>query len=76
MSQLGQPTSKVGSKAHDVFRGTIFQAVLLGLISFTQPGIWTAMNNLGAGGQAEPYVINAVNVITFVYVSASQIADV
>ncbi|GKT83124.1 DUF895 domain membrane protein [Colletotrichum tofieldiae] len=66
MSQLGQPTSKVGSKAHDVFRGTIFQAVLLGLISFTQPGIWTAMNNLGAGGQAEPYVINAVNVITFV----------
>ncbi|KAJ3947876.1 uncharacterized protein N0V96_002113 [Colletotrichum fioriniae] len=24
------------------------------------------MNNLGAGGQAEPYVINAVNVITFV----------
>ncbi|KAK7431797.1 hypothetical protein QQZ08_001737 [Neonectria magnoliae] len=53
-------------KAHDVFRGTYFQAVLLGLISFTQPGIWTAMNSLGAGGQAEPYVVNAANVITFV----------
>ncbi|WYZ34590.1 hypothetical protein EsH8_I_000866 [Colletotrichum jinshuiense] len=66
MSQPSNQTPKVGGKAHDVFRGTIFQAVLLGLISFTQPGIWTAMNNLGAGGQAEPYVINAVNVITFV----------
>ncbi|KAK7398212.1 hypothetical protein QQX98_012415 [Neonectria punicea] len=53
-------------RAHDVFRGTYFQAVLLGLISFTQPGIWTAMNSLGAGGQAEPYVVNAANVITFV----------
>ncbi|KAF6795034.1 duf895 domain membrane protein [Colletotrichum sojae] len=54
------------SRVHDVYRGTLFQAVLLGLISFTQPGIWAAMNNLGAGGQAEPYVVNAVNVITFV----------
>ncbi|KAK6226876.1 DUF895 domain membrane protein [Colletotrichum tabaci] len=66
MSQPSHHTSDVRSRAHDVFRGTIFQAVLLGLISFTQPGIWTAMNNLGAGGQAEPYIINAVNVITFV----------
>ncbi|RSM09760.1 hypothetical protein CDV31_007500 [Fusarium ambrosium] len=53
-------------KAHDIFRGTYVQAVLLGLISFTQPGIWNAMNSLGAGGQAEPYVVNAANVITFV----------
>ncbi|GJC92028.1 Duf895 domain membrane protein [Colletotrichum higginsianum IMI 349063] len=66
MSQPSHQTSDVRGRAHDVFRGTIFQAVLLGLISFTQPGIWTAMNNLGAGGQAEPYIINAVNVITFV----------
>ncbi|KXH67085.1 hypothetical protein CSAL01_01362 [Colletotrichum salicis] len=66
MSERSPQTPKVKSKAHDVFRGTIFQAVLLGLISFTQPGIWTAMNNLGAGGQAEQWVINAVNVITFV----------
>lgn len=32
-------------KAHDIFRGTYVQAVLLGLISFTQPGIWNAMNS-------------------------------
>ncbi|KXH47491.1 hypothetical protein CNYM01_02865 [Colletotrichum nymphaeae SA-01] len=66
MSEVSPRVLKPKSRVHDVFRGTIFQAVLLGLISFTQPGIWTAMNNLGAGGQAEPYVINAVNVITFV----------
>ncbi|KAB2570477.1 putative membrane protein [Lasiodiplodia theobromae] len=54
------------SAFHRFYRGTIFQAVILGLISFTQPGIWTALNNLGAGGQAEPYVVNAANVITFV----------
>ncbi|KAK1451892.1 hypothetical protein CMEL01_06466 [Colletotrichum melonis] len=66
MSEANPRALKPKSRVHNVFRGTIFQAVLLGLISFTQPGIWTAMNNLGAGGQAEPYVINAVNVITFV----------
>ncbi|KAK1729315.1 hypothetical protein CaCOL14_002595 [Colletotrichum acutatum] len=66
MSGVSPRALKPKSKVHDIFRGTIFQAVLLGLISFTQPGIWTAMNNLGAGGQAEPYIINAVNVITFV----------
>ncbi|KAF4782446.1 hypothetical protein HER10_EVM0012422 [Colletotrichum scovillei] len=70
MSEANPRTLKPKSRVHDVFRGTIFQAVLLGLISFTQPGIWTAMNNLGAGGQAEPYVINAVNVITFVIMIA------
>ncbi|KAK7536858.1 major facilitator superfamily domain-containing protein [Phyllosticta citribraziliensis] len=53
------------SRLHAIYRGTIFQAVILGLISFTQPGIWSALNNLGAGGQAEPYVVNAANVITF-----------
>ncbi|KAH7062186.1 major facilitator superfamily domain-containing protein [Macrophomina phaseolina] len=32
------------SSAQRFYRGTIFQAVILGLISFTQPGIWTALN--------------------------------
>ena len=47
MSELS--VSKPGTlygRAHAVFRGTYFQAVLLGLISFTQPGIWTAMNSV------------------------------
>ncbi|VUC25185.1 unnamed protein product [Clonostachys rosea] len=65
-NSLGSQPSTLGVKIHNVFRGTYFQAVLLGLISFTQPGIWSAMNSLGAGGQAEPYAVNAANVITFV----------
>ncbi|TDZ24119.1 UNC93-like protein [Colletotrichum orbiculare MAFF 240422] len=66
MSQVAGEKASFRERARNVYRGTIFQAVLLGLISFTQPGIWAAMNNLGAGGQAEPYVVNATNVITFV----------
>ncbi|KAH8432929.1 uncharacterized protein LDX57_010562 [Aspergillus melleus] len=51
---------------HRWYRGTLYQAVALGLISFTQPGIWDALNSLGAGGLATPYFVNASNVITYV----------
>ena len=27
------------------YRGTIYQAIILGLVSFTQPGIWDALNS-------------------------------
>ena len=29
---------------HRWYRGTLYQAIALGLISFTQPGIWDALN--------------------------------
>lgn len=35
-----------------VYRSCLFQIVIVGLVSFCEPGIWTALNNLGAGGQA------------------------
>ncbi|KAG4437852.1 hypothetical protein IFR05_006654 [Cadophora sp. M221] len=50
------------------YHGTLFQVIILGLISFTQPGIWSAISNLGAGGQAEPYVVNNSYVVTFGWV--------
>ncbi|KAF2146964.1 uncharacterized protein K452DRAFT_218703 [Aplosporella prunicola CBS 121167] len=50
---------------HRFYRGTLYQAIMLGLVSFTQPGIWTALNNLGAGGLASPFFVNAANVVTF-----------
>ena len=37
-----------GSLAHRFrrfYRGTTFQAIILGLVSFTQPGIWSALNS-------------------------------
>ena len=45
-------------KAHDIFRGTYVQAVLLGLISFTQPGIWNAMNSETSSPPNVVYVLS------------------
>ncbi|KAL3441965.1 major facilitator superfamily domain-containing protein [Aspergillus insuetus] len=47
------------------YRGTWFNVVIVGLISFTQAGIWNALYNVGAGGQQEPYVVNGANALTF-----------
>ena len=38
---------------------------ILGLCNLCAPGIWTAMNSLGAGGAASPNLINAANALTF-----------
>lgn len=29
------------------------------------PGLWNAMNSLGAGGAQSPYLINAANALVF-----------
>lgn len=52
------------------FRSPLFNVIIVGLISFTQPGIWNALNNTGAGGQQEPYLVNGANSLTFGYVSS------
>lgn len=38
---------------------------ILGLANLAAPGIWGAMNSLGAGGAASPRLINAANALTF-----------
>ncbi|KAK2598340.1 hypothetical protein N8I77_011760 [Diaporthe amygdali] len=63
--EFGKYHGGIAERFHRFFRGITFQAIILGLVSFTQPGIWVALNNLGAGGQASPYVVNAANVVTF-----------
>jgi hypothetical protein len=35
------------------YRSTLFQIIVVGLVAFCEPGIWTALNNLGAGGNAK-----------------------
>jgi hypothetical protein len=35
------------------YRSSLFQIVIVGLVAFCEPGIWTALNNLGAGGNAK-----------------------
>lgn len=43
----------------------MFNVTIVGICSFACPGIWSAMNSLGAGGAASPNLINAANAITF-----------
>ena len=46
-----------------LYRSTLFQIVIVGLVAFCEPGIWTALNNLGAGGNAKvgPYLSCRMN---------------
>lgn len=36
-----------------IYRTVLWQIVIVGLVAFCEPGIWTALNNLGAGGNAK-----------------------
>ncbi|KAJ5615702.1 hypothetical protein N7537_000816 [Penicillium hordei] len=47
------------------YRSCLLQIIIVGLVAFCEPGIWTALNNLGAGGNAKPYLNNAANALTY-----------
>ncbi|KAK1917280.1 hypothetical protein P3342_012125 [Pyrenophora teres f. teres] len=47
------------------YRSTFFNITILGLCNFSAPGIWGAMNSLGAGGAQSPHLVNAGNSLTF-----------
>ncbi|KAI6593377.1 hypothetical protein MCOR07_006701 [Pyricularia oryzae] len=47
------------------YRSTFTNMTILGLCNLAAPGIWAAMNSLGAGGAARPELINAANSLTF-----------
>lgn len=38
---------------------------ILGFCNLAAPGIWGAMNSLGAGGSQSPQLVNAANALTF-----------
>ncbi|RDW85259.1 putative DUF895 membrane protein-2 [Coleophoma cylindrospora] len=44
---------------------TFYNALILGICNFLAPGIWGAMNSLGAGGEEKPYLVNGANALTF-----------
>ncbi len=66
-----QEHTKPVSRLTRWYRSPLFNVVLIGLISFTQMGIWNALNSTGAGGQQEPYLVNGANSLTFGYVQLS-----
>ncbi|KAI1469149.1 MFS general substrate transporter [Daldinia caldariorum] len=47
------------------YHTTLFNAFVIGSVGFIAPGLWNAMNNLGAGGAQEPYLVNAANSLVF-----------
>ncbi|KAI6350233.1 hypothetical protein MCOR25_010574 [Pyricularia grisea] len=47
------------------YRSTSTNITILGLCNLAAPGIWSAMNSLGAGGAARPELINTANSLTF-----------
>ncbi|KAH3663909.1 hypothetical protein WICMUC_005899 [Wickerhamomyces mucosus] len=53
------------SKFHRYFRASLTQAFIVGLVSFTQPGIWSAIAGLGAGGLQKTTTANIASAITY-----------
>ncbi|MCJ1266366.1 hypothetical protein MMC22_006250 [Lobaria immixta] len=47
------------------YRSTFYNALILGVCDLLAPGIWGAMNSLGAGGKEKPYLMNGANALTF-----------
>ncbi|KAF6829259.1 DUF895 domain membrane protein [Colletotrichum plurivorum] len=53
------------ARLKEFYRSCLFQIIIVGLVAFCEPGIWTALNNLGAGGNASPFLNNAANALTY-----------
>lgn len=47
------------------YRSTLLCALLVAVTALTCPGIFSALNGMGAGGGANPNVSNAANAIVF-----------
>lgn len=47
------------------YRTTFFNAFVIGGVGFVAPGLWNAMNALGAGGAQKPFLVNAANSLVF-----------
>ncbi|KAH8892193.1 MFS general substrate transporter [Thozetella sp. PMI_491] len=47
------------------YRSTMFAAFMVACTAFTCPGIFGALNEMGAGGGASPQISNAANAIVF-----------
>jgi MFS family permease len=47
------------------FRSVLFQATVVGLLAFAAPGLWNALQSVGAGGQQTPFLVMAGNALLF-----------
>lgn len=51
-------------------RRSLVQAIILGLVSFTEPGIFNSLQTVGAGGLQTVTTANAANIIVFALMTA------
>ncbi|RAO66024.1 uncharacterized protein BHQ10_002036 [Talaromyces amestolkiae] len=54
------------------FRSTLFVIIIVSITAFTCPGLYYALNNLGAGGGTNPTIVNAANAIIFGVIAVSS----
>lgn len=48
---------ETGDHTYSWRRGVFFNATIVGLAAFAAPGLWNAMQSVGAGGQQTPYLV-------------------
>lgn len=77
MSRIIDRLEAVGDRLNDRFdaalprwlvkvhRSALLQVILTGLVALAEPGIWYAINGLGAGGLAAPWLYNASTALTY-----------
>ncbi|KAK9414889.1 putative Major facilitator superfamily (MFS) profile domain-containing protein [Seiridium unicorne] len=56
------------------YRGVFLNATIVGISAFAAPGLWNAMNSVGAGGQQTPYLVMAGNAILFAIMTFTCLA--
>lgn len=66
------PAEMVPYKVH-WFRSTIFQVIVVGGVFFCAPGMYVALNALGAGGLASPWYVNAATAAGYVTMAVLSI---
>lgn len=55
-----EPKSTSSTDSYSWHRGVFFNASVVGITAFAAPGLWNAMNSVGAGGQQTPYLVMSV----------------
>lgn len=54
---LDNSGQEIGDTKYSWRRGVFFNATIVGLAAFAAPGLWNAMQSVGAGGQQTPYLV-------------------
>lgn len=62
-SDVSEEASSNANQTYSWFRGVFFQATVVGFCAFTAPGLWNAMQSVGAGGAQTPYLVMYVSIL-------------